>query len=174
MPYGTTHAPPWFDATQQWEPATADAPPILNDVNKEPRELPQIVIDAITGWYDRADFIDNRAGRSAGPGEIKYPGRLIGKTLVYECRIEADGRLDFMETIASLQAGFDEDAEGEMTITPWAPFAGSVTWTFTAAVLALAFDKKPVLSGGPVIYEWPFVLTLRMSDVQFYSAGGGS
>lgn len=175
MPYSTTNAPPWIDATLTYTPPTADAPPALNDVNREPRVLPQIRIQGIAGWYDLPDFIDNREGRTYGSGEVAYPGREIGKTLVPECRIESDDRLEFTQIIADLAHGFgDRSGEGVWTITPWAPFADEdtpVIWTFSTLVTGLVFDKAPVLVDNGVTYSWGFVLTLRMSDPRFYVAG---
>ena len=177
MVYGTQHGASWYDSKHQWDPATATAPPVLNDVNKEPRVLPQTVVDGVTGWYDLADFIDNREGRTYGKGEIQYPPRVTGKTLVYECHIEAASRLDFHAIITATQVGFgDREVEGAMTVTPWLPFGGAtpVVWTYYALVTALAFDRAPKLQEDGITYQWGYVLTLRMSDATFYPSGGGS
>ncbi len=177
MPYGATHAPSWWDSTHAWVPATADPPPVLHDCHKQPRELPQIVVDGVTGWNDLGEMVDNRAPRTYGAGEVVYPSRFIGLTRIYEAHVEADDRLDFAEMIAGLTTGYgDRSDEGMMTVTPWLPYGGEdpITWTFTALVLALAFDKAPVLGEDGIDYQQAFVLTLRLSDPAFYMGGGGS
>lgn len=169
--YTVAHGPPWRDATLAWQPATAEAPPVLNDVGYEPRRLPQIALDKNTGWRDLPEMVDSREGRTYGIGEVAYPPRYLGKTLVPEGRIEADDRLDLLELQNAMVQGFgDRDVEGTMTVTPWPPFGGTgedlVVWTFKALVLDLKFDADWTLSDG--FYEWGFVLTLRMSDPHFY------
>lgn len=174
MAYDVSHGPPMLDATHAWDPATATAPPTLGDTQKEPMELPQVVIDGITGWRSLPELVDNRAPRTFGVGEVVYPPRTLGKTLVYECRLQADDRLELLEDQNAIVIGFgDRSAEGEMTVTPWAA-PGGVAWTYTALVTDLQFDPKWTLDGeSQITYEWPFVLTLRMSDPRFYTSGTG-
>jgi hypothetical protein len=174
MAYTSDHGPPLFDATQDWDPASGTAPPTLNDTNTEPPAFPRIVIDKCTGWRSLPDREDRRAPRTVGVGEVKYPARETGKTLVYECRVEALAREDLTLTQNALLQGFADTDEGVMTVTPWA-VPGGVVWTFSAAVTALEFDPSWTLSGesGSVTYEWAFVLTLRMSDPLFYTGGTG-
>ncbi len=170
MAYDATHGPPARDATHQWNPAGSGAPPVLGDTNKEPLVLPQIRIERITGWRDLPEMVDNRAGRTAGPGEIVYPPRFLGKTLVYECIVQSDDREETMFVQNGVVGGFgDRDVEGVMTVTPWAAPGGAV-WTYSALVTDLKFDPSWTLSRESAFpYEWPFVLTLRMSDPLFYT-----
>lgn len=170
MAYTATHGPPALDAIHTWNPATATDPPALGDTHLEPMVLPQIVIDGITGWRDLPELVDNRAPRTFGVGEVAYPPRTLGKTLVYECRLQADDREELLEEQHALITGFgDRATEGVMTVTPWAA-PGGVAWTYSALVLDLKFDAKWKLDGeSQVTYEWPFVLTLRMSDPHFYT-----
>lgn len=173
MPYTAAHGPSWYDAIQTWDPPLAAAPPALNNVNTSPPVWPRTRLDAITGWRDLPDMTDNRDPRTFGIGDALYPPRFAGKTLVYEGAIEAMDRLDFAALQHAMVTGYgDRDTEGVMTLTPWAS-PGGVVWTFSALVLALTFEKAPILSGNGVIYEWPFVLTLRMSDPHFYTGGIG-
>ena len=174
MPYTVVHGPPtYFDSTHAWAPATGAVPPVLGDTNKEPRVLPQIVIEQIAGWFDLPDLTDNRAPRTFGVGELPYPSRSTGKTLVYECRVEAADQLDLTLTANAVKQGFsDQDSEGTMTVTPWASYGGSV-WTYTARVVALQFDPKFTVRDDGATFEWGLVLTLRMSDPHFYLDGTG-
>jgi hypothetical protein len=174
MAYDPSHGPPALDATHQWDPATVSNPPALGDTHREPIVLPQIEIVGITGWRDLPEMIDNRAPRTFGVGEVPYPPRFTGKTLVYECEMQADDRLDLMVMQMSLVTGFgDRDVEGAMTVTPW-PAPGGVAWTYSALVTDLKFDPAWKLDGESQIqYRWGFTLTLRMSDPRFFTGGVG-
>ncbi len=174
MAYTTAHAPNPFDYFHDWEPATADAPPTLNDCNAEPSSLPQIIVEGITNWYGLPEQVNNSVPRTFGVGDVFVPPRMGGKTMVYKCRLEADDRFELIETITALGRGFgDRDVEGTMTLTPWASVAGEgedlVVWTFTALVADYVPDDEWLLSDG--LYEWRFLLTLRMSDPFFRTDG---
>lgn len=174
MPYDASHGPPMLDATHAWDPATATAPPTLGDSHTDTLILPRIVIDRITGWRNLPDLVDNRSPRTFGVGEKPYPPRQTGKTLVYEARLQADDRLELLAAQNALLIGFgDRDVEGVMTVTPWT-LPGGVAWTYSALVLDLQFDPAWTLDGASrITYEWPFTLTLRMSDPHFYTGGTG-
>lgn len=173
--YTTAHGVPELDATHQWAPSTAAAPMVMNDVGYEPRALPQIELDAIPGLRDSAELVDNRAGRTAGPGEIGYPPQVLGKTVVYEGRIVTQDRLELLEIQTEMTRGYVEGDDGVMTVTPWPPFGGPepVIWTYSARVLTLVFDKAWTLLNDGFTYEWGFVLTLRMPRALFYTGGVG-
>jgi hypothetical protein len=177
MAYTASHGPPLKDATHQWDPPTTSNPPVINDVQREPLVLPQIELLRCTGWRDLPDLVDNRAPRTVGVGEMLYPPRYTGKTLVYECEMQAGpddttgaARESLLAMQMSLVAGFgDRDSEGVMTVTPWAA-PGGVTWTYSALVTDLKFDPEWKLDANDVItYRWEFSLTLRMSDPHFYT-----
>lgn len=170
MAYTVLHGPPALDATHEWAPATAADPPALGDTHKQPMVLPQIVIDRITGWRSLPELVDNRAPRTFGAGEVVYPPRTLGKTLVYECRVQADDREDLLLLQNDVVVGFgDRGVEGVMTVTPWtAP--GGVVWTYSALVTDLQFDPAWKLDGeSQITYEWAFTLTLRMSTPYFFT-----
>jgi hypothetical protein len=170
MPYADIHGPPALDATHQWAPPVTSSPPVLNDVRREPIVLPQIEIIGITGWRDTPEMVDNRAPKTVGIGEVLYPPRFLGKTLVYECELQSDDRLDLLATQMSLVVGFgDRDSEGVMTVTPW-PAPGGVVWTYSALVTDVKFDPTWKIDGeSQITYRWGFSLTLRMSDPHFYT-----
>lgn len=173
MAYGAQHGPPAKDAFHQWAPAAGSAPPVFNDVNVEDVLYPCIRIDNIANWRGRREIIDNRAGRTAGPGEIVYPERRLGKTIVYECHLEGQDREDFLEEQNAIVQGFDDGDEGVMTVTPWSVPGGAV-WTYTAKVLDLSAPDVWELDGErEVTYRWGFALTLRMSSGLFYTGGTG-
>lgn len=174
MAYTASHGPPALDATHQWDPPTTSNPPVLGDTHTEPIDLPQTQILGITGWRDLPEMVDNRAARTFGVGEVVYPPRYLGKTLVYECELQSDDREDLLGTQNGIVAGFgDRDTEGVMTVTPW-PAPGGVVWTFSALVTDLKFDAAWKLDGQSIIrYRWGFTLTLRMSDPKFYTGGTG-
>lgn len=172
MAYSDIHGPPALDATHNWTPPITSAPPTLGDTHVEPPVLPQIEIKGITGWRDTPEMVDNRAPKTVGIGEVLYPPRFLGKTLVYECEMQAgpSGREDLLAMQMSLVVGFgDRDSEGVMTVTPW-PAPGGVPWTYSALVTDLKFDPAWALDGeSQVTYRWGFTLTLRMSDPHFYT-----
>ena len=174
MAYTASHGPPLLDATHQWNPAAAADPPLLNDINTEPIDLPQIAVLACTGWRDAPEIVDNRAPRTFGVGEVVYPARVLGKTLVYECEIQSDDRLDMMTLQMGVVIGFgDRSAQGVMTVTPW-PAPGGVAWTYTALVTDVKFDPAWKLDGeSQITYRWGFTITLRMADPLFYTGGTG-
>lgn len=171
MAYTAAHGPPMRDATHQWNAPVSADPPLIGDTHVEPIDLPQIQLFGITGWRDPPEFVDNRAPRTFGVGEVVYPVRTLGKTLVYECEIQTDDREELLMMQMGLLIGFaDRSAEGTMTVTPW-PAPGGVAWTYSALVTGLVFDPSWKLDGESQIkYRWPFVLTLRMSNPYFYTS----
>ncbi len=183
MPYTAAHGAPLFDAFHQWAPAGgATAPPVINDVNKVTPSWPQIRILGCAGWDALPETTRAEEGRTAGPGLVGYPTRVLGKTLVYECRIEAKVRADFAATKQALKVGFrDQSGLGVMTVTPWLTdggASGGVVWTYGARVLSpgLVFDSTWKVgddTDSGVTYEWGFVLTLLMLDPLMYTGGVG-
>lgn len=176
MAYSALHGPPALDATHQWANASGlGAPPVLGDSHNVPQSYPHAVIDRINNWRGLNEIVDNRAPRTFGDGEITYPVRELGKTIVYECRLEAVTREDLLQWQTAILNGFGQstDDEGEMTVTPW-PVPGGVVWTYQARVTSLEFASEWTLRGNHVAtFEWPFTITLRMSDALFYTGGVG-
>lgn len=173
MPYTAAHGPPAKDATHQWTPATGTPPPVLNNTNTDTAVYPRSAIDNITNWRGLPELVDNRDARTSGAGEVVYPPRTLGKTIVYECRLQGQDRLDFIEAQNGIVQGFADRDEGVMTVTPW-PAPGGVVWTYTARVLDLQFDPAWRLDGeSEITYEWGFTITLRISDGLFYTGGTG-
>lgn len=173
MAYTVDHGPPALDALHQWDPAAGDAPPVLNDVNDDGLVLPGIRVGRIVNWRGRAEIVNNSAPVTFGVGEKFYPERRLGKTLVYECRLECDDRQDFLLEQNAIVQGFADEGIGTMTVTPWAT-PGGIVWTYTAKVLDLSEAENWELDNiGPIAYVWPFTLTLRMTDAKFYTDGSG-
>lgn len=176
MPFDVSHGPPPYAvAFQDWAPATGSAPPTLHDVRAEPREYPEIEIDRITGWRGGTEIVDNRAGRTFGVGDVAYPVRYLGKMRVYEGTLRAKDAFSLVLAENAMTLGFaDQDAEGTMTITPWPAYAADppIVWTFTARVIAFDFDPSWTI-GDDEMLEWKWVLSLRSSDVLFYTGGTG-
>jgi hypothetical protein len=181
MAYTAAHGPPLKDATHQWDPPTVSNPPVLNDVNESTLALPQVEILRCTGWRDAPEMVDNRAPRTFGSGEVVYPPRFLGKTIVYECELQAGpddttgaARESLLATQMSLVVGFgDRATPGVMTVTPWA-HPGGVAWTYTALVTDMKWDAEWKLAGeDPISYRWGFTITLRMADPLFYTGGVG-
>jgi hypothetical protein len=181
MPYAVEHGPPDLDAIHTWTPATGQgAPPSLNDVRAgltaATRSWPEIELHEIQGWRDLPDMQDNREGRTASIGDMPYPARTLGKTLVYKGAVIALDRLSLRETVNAIVQGFGdpdtgEHPEGEMTVTPWA-VPGGIVWTFTARVMGLAWDPAWNLEDDG-FFGVGFTLTLRMSDPLFYTSAVG-
>jgi hypothetical protein len=175
LTYVAADGPPDIDAVHQWAPATGTAPPALHAPTTDPLPtLPWIKVTAIDGWRDLPEIVDNRAPRTFGVGEVAYPARVLGKTLVYQCEIRAASRETVRNKLSLCLAGFGTDLnEGVMTVTPYtAP--GGVVFTYTARVIALDADSAwtPNL-GSYAPYRWGFTLSLRMSDPKFYTSGTG-
>lgn len=163
--------PPYAVAFQDWAPATGTAPPTLHDVRAEPRAYPEIEIERVTGWRGGTEIIDNRAGRTFGPGDIAYPARYLGKMRVYEGKVVAKDPFSLVLVQNEMVVGFaDQDGEGTMTVTPWPAYADvtPVVWTFTARVIAFDFDPEWTIGDNEML-EWRWVLSLRSSDVKFYT-----
>lgn len=176
MPYTVASGPPDVDATHAWDPAgAAAAPPVMNDQGGVwPPVLPRIKVKPITGWRALAESEDNRAARTKGHGEVPYPSRKLGKTLVYECEIRAATIISVRDTMNAVTVGFEnKDAEGVMTVTPWA-YIGGPTWTFSARVIDMTPDPSfSYFERRLAPFRWGFSLSLRMSDPLFYTAGVG-
>lgn len=176
MAYVAADGPPDLDATHAWAPATGSAPPTINDQGgTDPPTFPWIkIVKPISGWRALPESDDNRAPRTAGPGEITYPGEKLGKTVVYECEIRAKTRQSAMSTMTALLNGYgDTDGEGTMTVTPYAS-VGGVVWTYEARVLSLVPDVEFGYSPHRAWqWAWGFQLNLRMSDPLFYTGGTG-
>jgi hypothetical protein len=174
MAYTASHGPPSLDATHQWAPAAGTAPPVLNDVNTDVQEYPRTRILNIANWRGRREIAHNSAPRTFGAGEIFYPERRLGKTLVYECVLEGDtDREAFKLEQNAILLGFDDGDEGAMTVTPWT-YPGGVVWTYSAKVLDLTDSTNWELDGASqMTFVWPFTLTLRMADGLFYTGGVG-
>jgi hypothetical protein len=177
MTYVTGDGPPDIDATHAWAPVTGTAPPTLNvaGAGGAAPVLPWIKVRAIDGWRDFPETIDNRAGRTFGVGEIAYPARVLGKTVVYQCEVQAATRESARGTLSLAIAGFglSMSDEGTMTVTPFT-VPGGPAWTYTGRVIALDSDSTfTKLSGvwGP--FRWGFTLSIRMSDPRFYTGGVG-
>ncbi len=169
MAYSVLHGPPALDALHQWAPATGAAPPVLNDVNESTLSLPATRIARIVNWRGRPEIVNNSAPKTFDVGEIFYPERRMGKTLVYECRLEGSDRQAWLLAQNAIVQGFTDGGLATMTVTPWAS-PGGVAWTYTAKVLDLAEAENWELDGlAPVAYVWPFALTLRMNTALFHS-----
>ena len=176
MAYVATDGPADLDATHAWAPATGSAPPTLNvsGVGGVAPVLPWIKVTSVDGWRDLPETVDNRAARTFGAGEIAYPARVLGKTLVYQLEIRAATRESVRGTLTACLNGFGTDTnEGTMTVTPFT-VPGGVTWTYAGRVTALDSDSAFTYSSGlwgP--FRWGLTVTIRMSDPHFYTGGVG-
>lgn len=176
MSYTVDDGPPDLTAVHGWSPATGGAPPAINQQGgTNPPTMPWVRLLGITGWRSLPENEDLRDARTFGDGEIPYPSRKLGKTLVYELRVEARTVQSVQRCMTAVQRGFgDMNGEGQMTITPYGSFGGGVTWTYRARVMD--FEPGSVWAFWPQRYEhftWEAALTLRMSDPYFYSGGVG-
>ncbi len=169
--YVVEDGPPDIDATHTWAPLTGTAPPVLNDQGGgAPEAVAWITVRSIDGGRDLPETIDNRAGRTFGIGEIPYPARVLGKTVVYQCEARGPTLESARGQVSRCVAGFGLSIsdEGTMTVEPTAP--EGPTWTFMARVIALDADSRPTLLRGVFNpYRWGFTLSLRMSDPRFYT-----
>ena len=169
MPYTAADGPPSHDATHAWSPATGPAPPTLNDQTVNPR-IVFGVEGGITGWRVLPEADDNREARTTTDGEIPYPGKKLGKTIVYEMTVYGDTLQAVSAVQTSMLNGYgDMSGLGTMTVTPY-PHIGGVTWQFQARVLSLDFDNRPEWRkelAQP--WRWGFALSLRMMNPFFYT-----
>jgi hypothetical protein len=134
--------------------------------------MPWVRLLSITGWRALPESEDLREPRTYGDGEIVYPSRKLGKTIVYEMQIEARTIQSMQSHMTQLQRGFgDMNGEGTMTVTPYASYGGQV-WTFTGR--AISFDPEATWEYNPdrlAQLTWGAALSLRMSDPHFYADG---
>ncbi len=168
------HGPVWQRSTHLWAPAVGDAPPILNDRgDTRPATMPWTRIRSIPGWRATPEIEDNRDGRTAGPGEVPYPIRELGKPLVYKCEVQAETEEDLILTLNEHKLGFsDQNGEGVMTVTPYG--VGEPEWEFSARVIDFSEDENLVWERNSLIpFRQGFLLSLRMSDTLFYTGGIG-
>lgn len=177
MAYVATDGPPDIDAKHAWAPLAGTAPPTLNvsGTGGAPPVLPWVKVLAIDGWRDMPETVDNRAGRTFGIGEVPYPARILGKTLVYQCEVRAVSRESVRTALSAVLRGFYASAsdEGTMTVTPFT-VPGGVVWTYKARTLAVDADSTLTLASGvwgP--YRWGLTISLRMADPLFYTGGVG-
>lgn len=168
MAYTVADGPPDIDAVHVWTPAVGSAPPALNSWNVLAPSWPRIRLEQITGWRSLPDADDNRSPRTSSDGEFTWPGRMLGKTLVYEGAVRAQSWVTLKAPVNSMVLGFSErSSEGLMTVTPFSWIGGPV-WTYNARVISLDFDPKPeYIPSAPEILSWGFALTLRMSNPYF-------
>lgn len=176
MTYVAANGPPDIDATHLWTPASGASPPTLNNQGTAlPHVMPWIKVRSIDGWGDMPEIVDNRAPRTFGEGEVAYPSRVLGKTLVYNCEVRGLTAEEARGTLRLCLAGFwrSRDDEGVMTVTPYAARGGPV-FTFGARVIGMDSDSVwTYRSGAYGPYRWPFTVSLRMSDPLFYTGGTG-
>lgn len=177
MAYVATDGPPDVDATHAWAPAAGPAPPTLNvaGTGGSPPVLPWIKVLAIDGWRDMPEVVDNRAPRTFGVGEVAYPARTLGKTVVYQLEVRAVSRESVRGTLSACLTGFGANTnEGTMTVTPFT-VPGGVAWTFTGRVIALDSDSTFTLAPAGLWgrYRWGLTVTIRMSDPHFYTSAVG-
>ncbi len=160
--------------THTWAPVTGTPPPVLYEQGGgAPNSADWIKVLGIGGWRDLPEMVDNRAPRTFGVGEVVYPPRVLGKTLVYglEARAESDELVH--ELVSDLLNGFGTDLiegitdEGVMTIEP---FVAATTWTFSGRVIAVDPDDEPTfLRGVRLPHRWRLSVSIRMSDPRFYN-----
>lgn len=177
MAYVATDGPPDIDAQHAWTPATGSPPPTLNvaGTGGGAPALPWIKVLSIDGWRDLPEMVDNRAPRTLGVGEVPYPARVLGKTVVYQLEVRAASRESVRGTLSACLTGFGAQTdEGTMTVTPFT-VPGGVAWTFTGRVTALDSDSSFTLAPAGLWgrYRWGLTVTIRMSDPLFYTGGVG-
>ena len=176
MAYVAADGPPDIDATHAWVPATGSAPPTLNvaGTGGNPPVLPWVKVLGIDGWRDAPEIVDNRAARTFGVGEIAYPARMLGRTVVYQLEARAVSRESVRGAVSACMTGFMTNmSEGTMTVTPFT-VPGGVVWTYTGRVIALDADStftKAAGVWGP--FRWGLTVTIRMSNPLFYTGAVG-
>jgi hypothetical protein len=174
MPWLVADGPPMLTATHEWVPYGGGSI-VLNDQATNPPTLPFVRILQITGWRSLPESEDNRQPRTFTAGEIVYPSLTNGKTMTYECRVEAAT----VQTVDSLmtqtmRAFSDMSNEGGMVVTPYSSFGSGDVWNFNARVIS--FDPDPIWDYDDqrrAHFYWGFALSLRMSDPHFYTGGVG-
>jgi hypothetical protein len=174
MPYTTAEGPPDMNAIHAFTAPSAPHPPQLNQQTTWPPTFPWARVMQITGWRALPESEDNRQPRTFTEGEIVYPSLKLGKTLAYECRVEALTIQSLQQFMNALVQGFGHDMsnEGIMTVVPYSGFGGGQEWTFSARVLSMEPDPAWQWDvGWKAPFRWPFLLTMRMSDPHFYASG---
>lgn len=175
MAYEVQDGPPDLEAVHQWDPGGTEfnaAPWPINRQELKDTGFPWIKLLGITGWRALPESDDNREPRTLIHGEIAYPGKLLGKTVVYECQIRATTKQLVLRGLTAAVNGFGEKGIlGVMTVTPYASIGGP-TWTYNARVLDLTHDNAPTWSRKFVdAWRIGFSLSLRMTDPFFFAEG---
>lgn len=169
-PYTIDQGPPKRFATHLWTPVGTSDPFLMNDRGYPVAVYPYVKVEDIGGWRALPEIIDNRAGKTAGPGEKPYPAATLGRTFSYKLEFRSQTEWD-LDTILNsfLQSFSNQTDEGEMTVVP---FDSSITWTYHARVIAFdPSDDWTVDRNRPFRYAQKGLLTLRLSDPYFYHDG---
>lgn len=175
MAYVPSDGPPHYKVcTHTWTPFSLTPTVTLNDdgaTYPAPPVLPWIVVARVQNWRHGIESDDNRAPRTAGDGEITYPGHKLGKTMVYELEVRAATVKQLDQTMTTLVTAFENTSdEGTMVL---APHEGGTSWQYAARVLALTPDEDWDYSdeGRGWVVSHGYQLSLRLSDPYFAVVG---
>lgn len=127
--------------------------------------MPRIVIEKIVGLHALPEADDFRASRTEQPGEIIYPSFARGKTITYNGTIYANSWGNLRTWESTMYWSFwDRSNEGNMNV--------GGAYRFYARPLALEMDDEQTVGPHaiPYPYQRPFVLSLRLSDPNYYDA----
>jgi Phage tail protein len=151
---------PGIDTTHSWSGGT-----VLNNLT---HGTVRVKVDKVTGWYSLAESEDNKIKNTGRRGSTPLPSTSIGKTIVYEGRIQARTRLAAMQRAREMRRAFrDKSNLGRMTLD------GNPDWFFDARVMQFDADDDTALlrPTAPYPFTIGFTLGLHLLDPRFYVVG---
>ena len=149
------NGPPGLEVVHQWNGFS------LNDRAERPS---RIRLDRIQGWLSGAEIEDSRFSKGRR-GEFPLPAYKLGKTVVYEGRVQGK-TLDGMRAKYNALKGAFWDIRSELPMI----LVGTQQWRYTARLMQFDGDDEQV-NGWEAV--WPFsrgfTIGLRMSDARLYA-----
>lgn len=127
-------------------------------------------LDRITGLSSLGDAEDSRDVNTGRVGETARRSFRRGKTITYEGRIWARGRVAMRNAEAVLRAAFaDQTREYTMTVDPPAFATGETSKQFNARALVVDIpDEETSPHSSRLGHERPFAISVRLSDPRYY------
>ena len=164
-----------IDGQHRWyPPGSGDVAVVLNQQYNESTGdpiWPWFKVKRIPGLYSLGDPQDVRDNRVGADGEIPRLGRRRGKTVVYEGVIKARTRRELIEGRDALCAAFADVTREGVMVASWHPDNLDFDDLEPRYFRARALTCEVIDEQTTTRHERPFVVSLRLSDANFYIVG---
>jgi hypothetical protein len=159
MAWTTQHGPPGLEGTHTWGGVVLNTDRSLG--------LPRYKLDRITGLMSLPEAQDFRQPRTGRRGEESYPGAALGKTVVYEGRIQAPTLQDMRLMETELRGAFRK--RGREQVMALARPSGP-GWFYGATVAQLDIDDEQTRgpSAQPTPWQRGFLIGLRLGEPRIF------